>query len=202
MSSLTHITMDLNISTDANHPSIELPSLISLDYRLSDGSVGVLRFLDCPAVEELTFHGYSHRVIEAVVHHGRLYPAVLSLTMASDDHADRDSRLATAFMSLLPNIQGVTFRGTGTTSILYSLQHRKSTGELLWPHLSDITVTPARNATIQAKKNIWDNIVEVVQSRIQLGTPISRITLSSQIIDRISNKQQRLLREQVTLIQC
>jgi hypothetical protein len=55
MTSLTHLSIESTIFMGTNHPSIELPSVISLDVSLDvhPRSVGALRFLDFPAVEKL-----------------------------------------------------------------------------------------------------------------------------------------------------
>src|ERR1700685_3995790 len=119
MSSLTHLMMELTVYEDTNIPSIELPSVIWLDIGQSDlsgHSVDVLRFLDLPAVEKLTFRGYSYDMIRVVAQNGRLYPSVTSLTMTriSQDinHAHRGNTPVTInFMSLLPNVRDVTFQG-------------------------------------------------------------------------------------------
>ena len=207
MSSLTHLTMELTVYEDISIPSIELPSVIWVDisqYDLYGFSVGTLRFLDLPAVEKLTFRGYSHEVIRAVAQNGRLYPSVTSLTMIRTgqdvNHAHQvDTPVTINFMSLLPNIRDITFQGVDSTPILHALHDHKSTDTLLWPHLFAITVTPAVKARVSLKLAMWDYIVKVVESRLQLSTPISHITLSSQIIGRIGNKQQQWLRGQVTL---
>jgi hypothetical protein len=210
MSSLTHLMMELTVFEDTNIPSIALPSVISLDIGQSDlsgHSVDVLRFLDLPAVEKLTFRGYSYDMIRVVAQNGRLYPSVTSLTMTriSQDinHAHRDNTPVTInFMSLLPNVRDVTFQGGDSTPILHALHDHQSTNTPLWPHLFAITVTPAIKARVSLKMQMWDYVVKIVESRLQLGTPISHITLSSQIIGRISSKQQQWLRGQVTLIEC
>ena len=211
MSSLTHVTINSTIFLDTNHPSIELQSVISLDISLDGYSIGALRFLDFPAVKKLTFRGYSHEVFKAVAQHRRLYPAVLSLTIASWGHSTIASRdridwdiapVAKDFVSLLPSVRDVTFQGTDSTPMLHALHERDSTDKLLWSHLTAITVTPAVNATISLKKQTWTYVVKVVESRLRIGIPISHITLSSRILERISNKQQRRLREQVALIEC
>jgi hypothetical protein len=207
MSSLTHLTMDSGIFENMNHPSFEFPSVISLDFCLCYNSVGVLHSLDFPAVKKLTFRGYSHEVIGAVAQHGRLYPTVTSLTIARSGwdinpiHQD-NAPAAINFMSLLPNVRDVTFQGVDPTRILHTLFDCKSAETMLWPHLFAITVTPAVKATIALKMQTWDYIVKVVESRLQLGTPISHITLSPQIIERISKKRQQWLRGKVTLIEC
>jgi len=200
MSTLTHLTMDLNMPTHTNHPSIELPSVISLD--ISCHSFPALRFLDFPALEKLTFRGSSRETIGAVIQHHRLYPVVTSLTIVSQDSINWNNPSAIDFISLLPGVQDVTFQGAASTSILHALHDTKSTDKLLWPRLSTITVIPADRATVSLEKQTWAYIGKVVENRLQLGTPVSRITLSSRIIERISNKQQRRLREQVTLIEC
>ena len=203
MCSLTHLMMDSTIFNDTNCPSIELPSVISLDIGLNYHSVGALRFLDFPAVEKLTFRGYSLGVIEAVAQHGRLYPAVTSLTIANwdIDRVLRDNMpAAIIFMSLLPNVRDVTFQRVDSTPILRALH--ASTDTVLWPRLFAITVTPAVKAKVSLKIQTWDYIVKVVESRLLHSVPISHITLSSQIIERISNKRQRWLRGEVTLTDC
>jgi len=208
MSSLAHLSMGINILTGTNHPPIELPSVILLDIHLIGGisaiEVGTLRFLDFPAVEIFTIHGYCHQVIKALTQQHRVYPVVTSFTIVCEyfiGGKDMPAEMILDFISLLPSVREVTFQGADPIPVFHALHHRQSTDKLLWPHLSTITVTLAKNAKVSYKKEIWACIVKVVGNRLQLGTPISRITLPLQIIERGSTRQQRWLREQVTLVE-
>jgi len=205
MRSLMHLQMDSEIVADhatlpANHVPIELPSLLSLDIYLID-SVGFLRFLDIPKVKILTIHGSSSIIINALSQHHRLYPRVRSLMLVAEYEHDYDIPASTVLdlISLLPKIRDITFQGADPTHILNALRDRKPTDELLWPRLSAITVKIRNGAKVALKKQIWACIVKVVDNRRQLGAHISCIKLSSQIVERGTERQKQLLRERVIL---
>jgi hypothetical protein len=203
MSSLTHLSMCDNILTDTNHSTIELPSVTSLDLRLS----GIVNFrsLDFPAVETFTIYGYCHEAIEALSQSHRLYPAVTSFTIECEYSIEGQyvpAGMIPDFISLLPHVREVTFQGADPIPIFQVLRDQQQTDKLLWSHLSAITVKLSKNVKVSYKKELWTHIVHVVQNRIWLGTPISRITLPLQIIERGSKQQYRWLKEQVALVEC
>ena len=206
MRSLRHLDLCSELTmggteVPANHALINLPSLLSLNVNGFD-SVGSLRFLNIPNVRILTFQGPSSQIIYALSEHHRLYPRVQSLRLIGELDYSCNVLASTVrdLVSLLPNIRSIIFLGADPTHILNALcVQKKPTDELLWPHLSAITVKMGNGANIALKKKIWACIVKIVDNWCQLGAQISRIKLSSQIVERGTERQKQLLREHVIL---
>lgn len=207
MHSLTHLCMDSNVVGEStNYPLIEIPSLLSLDYRhgfLGTSGVGDLRILDMPSLETLTIHRSRRDIITVLAEHHRLYPLVQSFTLASDYNQKNDIPVATVldFISLFPDIRDVTFQGDDPTPVLNALHSRLPDDELLWPHLSSITIVPSERTKVALKKQIWVDVIKLVANRSQLGSPILTITLSSDVVERGTQRQLRRLREQVDFVE-
>jgi hypothetical protein len=209
MHSLTHLSMYSNmIGESANYPPIEIPTLLSLEYRrefTTTGGIGDLGCLDLPALQTLTVRDSCQDVIEVFVEHHRLYPLVRSLTIVVDDYpvtSDTPVAAALVFISLFPNIQDITFQRWDPTPILAALCDRLPTDETLWPHLSSITIVLSMHIKVALKKQIWAYIVKLVPHRLQLGNPISKVMLSSHVVERGTQRQVRRLREQVEFVRC
>jgi hypothetical protein len=207
--SLTRLSIDAKIAQDVeNHPPIELPSVLVLYilFHRGDTDCNTLRILDFSAVKSLTIDGDIDVVIGALTRNHRVYPHVQSLTLAhNSEYNDTENTPAMAldFISLLPAVRDVVFQGTNPCTILDVLHNRKSTDEVLWSDLSAITVVAAGRGQSYANKNqIWACIVKVVENRVQLGQPISRIKLSFEIVGRGGQRQKQWLREQTALTEC
>jgi len=102
------------------------------------------------------------------------------------------------FITLLPNVQHVTLDGANPTHILHALQKP----ELFWPELSIITLIPLHAPSASYKKKVWDDLVKVVGNRLELGHPVLRINISSQILQSFTHRQQEGLRANVVLQEC
>lgn len=206
MSSLTHISMYSTVIANAtNHPTIVLPFVRSLDIHLVTASVGPLQFLDLPAVETLTVHGFTHEVIVAFTQLHHPYPVVQSLKIVSRHHfnvADTPAATTLDLISLFPNVQDIAFHSADPSPFLHALQNPQLRDELLWPRLSAITAIVAPGAKAPFRKQTWTYITKVVENRLQLGHPILWIQLSSQILECGSKRQQQWLRGQAALITC
>jgi hypothetical protein len=208
MRSLLHLQMDSKIVADdaavpANHALIELPSLLSLDIYIID-TVGPLRFLDLPKVRILTIRGCFSTIINALAQHRHIYPRVRSLKLVAeyDYNYDTSASAVLDMISCFPNIRDITFQGADPTHILNILHDHKRTDDLPWPHLSAITVKAAIGAKVASKKQMWACVVKVVDNRRQLGIPISQLKLSSQIVERGTERQKQRLKELVILTEC
>jgi hypothetical protein len=134
----------------------------------------------------------------------RAHPLVQSLIIICHYFHEKDTPAATTlnFITLFPNVQEVVFRGADPNPFLHTLHNRQSTDGQLWSHLSAMIITPAEIMKVSFKKQTWTNVVKFVGNRIKLGIPISTIKLSSQIVERGTQRQQQKLREQVTLVEC
>jgi hypothetical protein len=131
-------------------------------------------------------------MIEALTGCHCLYPVVMSLT-AEFEYIIGGHYVPAAmilyFISLLPNVQEVAFLGTDLIPVFQALHDHQLTDKLLWPHLSALTVALPKTIKVAYKERIWALIMRVIKNWLELGTPISRITLPLQIIKCGSNKQ-------------
>jgi hypothetical protein len=210
MRSLINLNLESRIISGSApaYPTIDLPSVISLEIDISSCSVveGVILFIDLPSVEILTLRDYMDRVIRTFTHRPRLYPNVRSLKIMCpfERFVIEEIPVATTleFISFYPNVRDITFHGIDPTPIVHALYERQSTDELLWPQLSSITIVPVGRSKVSYKKQLWTDIVKLVGNRVQLGHPISSVTLSLEVIVRGTPRQQQRLKEQVTLIEC
>ena len=208
MRSLVHLSMPLyalygNHSNSTTLSPITLPSLLSLDIRPTYGTVAILRVIDIPSVETVTFHSTTFDVIRELTLNHRTYSTLRSLTIVSDfDGKDTSAAQTLDFISLLPDVHDITFKGANPNPILRAIHDCRSIDQLFWPHLSAITLVPARRTTVAFKKQTWGYIMKTVENRFNLGNPISFVKLSSELLERGTQGQQRRLRERVTLVEC
>jgi hypothetical protein len=203
MRSLNHISLPSGaVYDDSFHAPIALPSVLSLDLDLTSCSVGILRFLDLPAVESLTVYGSTDEAIAAFAHHRQSHPAVriLKIFRNTGSRFPLSSTATTTqhFIGLFPSVHEVAFDRTDPTLILRALQNTQP----LWPQLSEIVIVSPSDASSSSQKQVWDNVVKVVGNRLDLRLPISRVGLSSQLVGRFTRRQQQGLRTKVTLEEC
>ena len=105
------------------------------------------------------------------------------------------------FISLLPNVRQVSFQGANPIAIFQALHDRQRTDKLLLvTFIHDYGHTSRTRQTYSILQK--GDIIKVVKNRLELGTPILRIMLPLQIIERGSSKQQRWFKEQVALVEC
>jgi hypothetical protein len=210
MCSLINLNLQSGIvvGSPAGHPTVDLPSVISLEIDVIGCSIGegVLPVIDSPSVEILTIRGNINHVIRTFTHRPSLYPNVRTLKIAVPFKPFRPEETPVAttlqFISLYPSVRDIAFHGVDPTPIFHALYERRSTDELLWPQLSSITVVPVGKQTVSYKKELWTDIVKLVGNRVQLRHPISSVTLPLEVIVRGTPRQQQRLKEQVTLVEC
>lgn len=213
MRSLTHLSMDANITgipdlatTTHQSPHIKLHSTLSLDLDLSwpiHPSVGALCFLDLPALESLVIHGTTVNIVEQFTSHHHSYLSLHTLTLTSSlklNYDDLKSTKVQEFIRLFPNIRDFAIDGTDPT-FLCALCEAQTTDELLWPQLSVITLKCNQG---QRYSLTFNDIIHLVENRVTLGHPISRITLSSSayIVQWACRKEKERLKELVEWDEC
>ena len=176
MQSLTHLSMDANLAGISNRanaagPRIKLHSVLSLDLDVSyNPSIGVLHFLDLPALESLVIRGATVDIVEGFISHRQSYLSLRSLTLSSYGDDQVGTIQVRKFTRLFPNVRDFAMDDKDT-AFLFAFC-KAQTDELIWPQLSVITLKLERSA-FRLKE-----IIRLAENRATLGHPISRIMLS------------------------